>query len=233
MRFIATKLPLLLAASATIVVGESTTTGSGSVSTSSTKCAAQKVVDQCVQNMRFELENCGTYDWDCQCIGSTNVVKYVPNPIPVSLYLPTLTSQLHSPSTFCIYLTWNLLHSCYNNCPELPERIGAQTIRQQNCANAKAYDTTTTHSTPSSTAGFDSPSSSPVSSSFASDSTDFPSGLKETSDEATSSSSSSEPTKSLTGLEATASASSGAAAGAVKAAGGWVAFLGLALGVLF
>lgn len=42
MRFIATKLPLLLAASATIVVGESTTTGSGSVSTSSTKCAAQK-----------------------------------------------------------------------------------------------------------------------------------------------------------------------------------------------
>ncbi|CEJ60680.1 hypothetical protein PMG11_09245 [Penicillium brasilianum] len=197
MRFIATKLPLLLAASATIVVGESTTTGSGSVSTSSTKCAAQKVVDQCVQNMRFELENCGTYDWDCQCIGSTNVVN------------------------------------CYNNCPELPERIGAQTIRQQNCANAKAYDTTTTHSTPSSTAGFDSPSSSPVSSSFASDSTDFPSGLKETSDEATSSSSSSEPTKSLTGLEATASASSGAAAGAVKAAGGWVAFLGLALGVLF
>lgn len=46
MRFIATKLPLLLAASATIVVGQDpTTTGTGSVSTgsvSSGKCAAQK-----------------------------------------------------------------------------------------------------------------------------------------------------------------------------------------------
>jgi hypothetical protein len=37
----------------------------------------------------------------------------------------------------------------------------------------------------------------------------------------------------LTGLAATSSPSKGAAAGAVGAAGGWVAFLGLALGVLF
>ena len=33
------------------------------------------VVDECVKDMKFQLENCATYDWDCQCIGSTNVVK--------------------------------------------------------------------------------------------------------------------------------------------------------------
>ncbi|KAJ5370278.1 uncharacterized protein N7496_006370 [Penicillium cataractarum] len=198
MRSIATKLPLLLAASATIVVGlDATTTGTKSVSTgSSSKCAAQKVVDQCLQDMKFQLENCGTYDWDCQCIGSTNVVD------------------------------------CYNNCPEHPDRVGAQTIRQQNCANAKAYDPKTTSSTPSSTASYDIPSSSSsaASSAHASESTSIPSGLKSTTDDEDSSS---EPTKSLTGLAASSTSSQGAAAGAVGAAGGWVAFLGLALGVLF
>ncbi|KAJ5880689.1 uncharacterized protein N7473_011742 [Penicillium subrubescens] len=210
MRFIATKLPLLLAASATIVVGQDpTTTGTGSVSTgsvspgSSSKCAAQKVVDQCIQNMKFQLENCATYDWDCQCISSTNVVD------------------------------------CYNNCPEHPDRIGAQTIRQQNCANARAYSPSTTASSPSSTAtdkDSDSSSMSASSSAYASGSTSTPSGLQshnKSTDEESDSGSSSEPTKSLTGLEASSSPSAGAAVKGVRVAGGWVAFLGLALGVLF
>jgi hypothetical protein len=75
-----------------------------------------------------------------------------------------------------------------------------------------------------------------ASSASASDSTGTPSGLQshnKSTDEESDSGSSSEPTKSLTGLEASSSPSAGAAAKGVTVAGGWVAFLGLALGVLF
>ncbi|KAJ5160503.1 uncharacterized protein N7482_007507 [Penicillium canariense] len=196
MRHISIKLPLLLAASATIAVGqEATTTGSSAVKTGGAyKCAAQKVVDECVRNMKFQLENCAMYDWDCQCTGSTNVV------------------------------------GCYSNCPENPDRLGAQQIREQSCANAKAYDTTSSASASVAKAtGMSSsmPSSMSASSSAsAADTTYAPSGLKSNSD-----SSDAEPTKSLSGLEKNTSPSEGAAA--VRAAGGWLAFLGLALGVMF
>lgn len=75
-----------------------------------------------------------------------------------------------------------------------------------------------------------------VSSASASDSTGTPSGLQshnKSTDDKSVSSSSDEPTKSLTGLQSTSSPSAGAAVKGVQVAGGWVAFLGLALGVLF
>ncbi|KAJ5689694.1 hypothetical protein N7462_004086 [Penicillium macrosclerotiorum] len=185
MRHFATKLPFLLAASATIVSGQdATVTGIGAANTGNVnKCAAQKVVDQCVFTMKFQLENCATYDWDCLCTSSTNVV------------------------------------GCYNNCPESPDRLGAEQIRQQNCANAKAYDTTSV--SPPAT------KSAVMSSSRASASTTDTaySGLEANNND------DAQPTKSLVGLEASATASEGAAA--AKAAGGWLAFLGLALGVMF
>lgn len=134
-----------------------------------------------------------------------------------------------------------LVHSCYNNCPEHPDRVGAQTIHQQNCANARAYGTTTSATTPTPTADANASSytgwMSASSSAADSEATRTPSGLKsnsETSGSGSDSGSSNGPTKALTGLEASSSPSHGAAAvNGVKAAGGWVAFLGLALGVLF
>lgn len=75
-----------------------------------------------------------------------------------------------------------------------------------------------------------------ASSASAPDSTETPSGLQshnKSTDDKSVSSTSEEPTKSLTGLQSTSSPSSGAAVKGVQAAGGWVAFLGLALGVLF
>lgn len=133
------------------------------------------------------------------------------------------------------------LRSCYNNCPEHPDRVGAQTVRQQNCANARAYGTTTSARTPTLTTDANASSYtswvSASSSTADAETTGTPSGLKSNSDSSASESdsgSSEGPTKALTGLQASSSPSHGAAAvNGVKAAGGWVAFLGLALGVLF
>ncbi|KAJ5131804.1 hypothetical protein N7448_005962 [Penicillium atrosanguineum] len=72
MRFLTTKLPLILAASASLVAAQDATT---TATATSTKCAAQKVVDQCILTMKFTLENCDSSDWDCKCQGSTNIVN--------------------------------------------------------------------------------------------------------------------------------------------------------------
>ncbi|KAF7712763.1 Uncharacterized protein PECH_007337 [Penicillium ucsense] len=200
MRFAATRLPLLIAATASVVVGQTS---------NSKTCAAQNVVDRCVQDMQFQLEGCDTYDFACQCTRSTNVVD------------------------------------CYNNCPDLIASTTAQSIRQQNCANAKAYATTTTFgAAPSQTAT--GTRTHPHNASATSSGT--PSGLEENNAGADYSDSGSEtgsgsetsnaaPTKTLTGLQgeittAGPSPTSGAAMNAVKRSGTWVAFLGLALGVM-
>ncbi|KAJ5489421.1 hypothetical protein N7539_004311, partial [Penicillium diatomitis] len=164
MRFAATRLPLLIAATASVVVGQTS---------NSKTCAAQNVVDRCVQDMQFQLEGCETYDFACQCTRSTNVVD------------------------------------CYNNCPDLIASTTAQSIRQQNCANAKAYATTTTFgAAPSQTAT--GTNTHPHNASATSSGT--PSGLEENNAGADYSDSGSEtgsgsgtsdaaPTKTLTGLQ--------------------------------
>ncbi|KAJ5684722.1 uncharacterized protein N7477_001067 [Penicillium maclennaniae] len=57
MRFLTTKLPLIIAASASLVAAQDATT---TATATSTKCAAQN-------------------DWDCKCQGSTNVVNCYDN----------------------------------------------------------------------------------------------------------------------------------------------------------
>ncbi|KAJ5212599.1 uncharacterized protein N7498_004245 [Penicillium cinerascens] len=190
MRFI-TKLPLILAASASLAAAKDATTTASTATT--TKCAAHKVVEQCLLDMKFELENCISNDWDCKCTGSENVAN------------------------------------CYDNCPEDPNRFGAQQIREQNCINAKAYGTHTTmtgtvQSTPVSASSMRSSSSASAESTSATP-TGTHSGLEENNG------SESGPTKSLSGLEATSTPSKAAAA-TIKVVGGWMAFLGLGLGAL-
>ncbi|KAJ5740857.1 hypothetical protein N7493_000729 [Penicillium malachiteum] len=63
------RIPLMLAISASLVTAQDGTV----------KCAAQSVVDNCLQTMNFELENCNPGDWDCQCTSSTNIVSCYTN----------------------------------------------------------------------------------------------------------------------------------------------------------
>ncbi|KAJ5610811.1 hypothetical protein N7510_007530 [Penicillium lagena] len=185
-----TAISVIIAASASLALADS-----------DSKCAAQKVVDQCITDMKFQLENCDTGDWECMCTHSTNVVD------------------------------------CYNNCPEDSERLGAQQIRQQNCANARAYSgkavDVATSTGVSSTAAV---SMTRMATSSAAHSTST--GLVSSSDESTThteqsdSSSDEKPSKSLTGLSATSSPSQGAAvSNRVAETGMWLAFLGMGLGV--
>lgn len=167
--------------------------------------------------MKFTLENCDPSDWDCKCQGSTNIVKYVFQP-PIS---PLLLPQSSKLQNLIIY------PSCYNNCPDDQERLGAQQIREQNCIAAKAYGTQTA------TAGLAKPSasatiyraSSSASSSVTAEATGSRSGLESNNKD-------SKGTQSLTGLEASATPNVGAATARVKVVGSWLAFLGLGLGVL-
>ncbi|KAJ5893869.1 hypothetical protein N7495_005560 [Penicillium taxi] len=184
MRFL-TNIPILLAASATLAAASS----------GSPKCAAQKVLDQCLQTEKFALENCASSDWDCLCTQSTNVV------------------------------------GCYNNCPDDQDRIGAQTIRQQNCANAKAYDPTTTPTATGTWTSTETPTSANWSATSASATSE---ATSTTSDDSSDSdkSDSSEPTKALSGLQAKSSPSQGAAAGVAAGTVGWLGVLGFGLGVM-
>ncbi|KAJ5811789.1 hypothetical protein N7474_008090 [Penicillium riverlandense] len=184
-----TAISVLVAASASLALADD-----------SSKCAAQKVVDQCVTDMKFQLENCDTGDWDCMCTHSTDVV------------------------------------GCYNNCPEDEERLGAQQIRQQNCANARAYSGKTTETGRTGASATAVESMSRMASSSAAHSTST--GLISSSDESTAnteqsdSSSDEKPSKSLTGLSATSSPSQGVAvSNRVAETGMWLAFLGMGLGV--
>lgn len=127
--------------------------------------------------------------------------------------------------------------SCYNNCPEDSARLGAQQIRQQNCANARAYAPKTTDTGSSmgaSSTAMESMSGMASSSAARSTST----GQVNSSDESTAnteqtdSSSDEKPSKSLTGLSASSSSSQGAAvSNRVAETGMWLAFLGMGLGV--
>ncbi|OQD77723.1 hypothetical protein PENDEC_c002G03683 [Penicillium decumbens] len=62
-----TKLPLILAASS-LIAAQAATTSPNAV------CAAQKIIDQCITDMKFGLENCASSDWDCKCDASTALV---------------------------------------------------------------------------------------------------------------------------------------------------------------
>ena len=52
----------------------SAVTATAAPATSATSCAAQNIVDACLETENNLLDTCGTNDWDCKCNAYKNIV---------------------------------------------------------------------------------------------------------------------------------------------------------------
>lgn len=73
MRYSTSAITLLLALTGSTLAQQ--TTAAPSTGSSSTKqCAAQNIVDACLESMKPQLDACGLNDWKCLCEQSINVL---------------------------------------------------------------------------------------------------------------------------------------------------------------
>ncbi|OAA66597.1 phospholipase d1 [Niveomyces insectorum RCEF 264] len=96
MKFFAAALFASTAAAAAAAAAASTT----AVSTgSSSSCAAQNILEACLDTENTQLNNCGTSDWDCKCNAYGNIVTCYNN-CPND---PTISTVKGQQQIFCGY----------------------------------------------------------------------------------------------------------------------------------
>lgn len=66
---------LAVAALLATAVSAATTSAAAPVATSA--CAAQNILDACLQTENDLFDSCGTNDWDCKCNAYGAIVTYV------------------------------------------------------------------------------------------------------------------------------------------------------------
>ncbi|KAJ5951343.1 uncharacterized protein N7479_009756 [Penicillium vulpinum] len=74
MYYLKSTLPFVVVATA-LVSADTAKTTTLTDSVVSTACASGKILQQCIQSMQSDLENCEPNDWNCLCTSSTNLVN--------------------------------------------------------------------------------------------------------------------------------------------------------------
>jgi len=82
--------PIALLAS----VAAAQTTTAGAATGTGSACAAETIVETCLDTENTQFNTCGTNDWDCKCAAYNAIVTYVFPPSPFSL-LPTYLNLPH------------------------------------------------------------------------------------------------------------------------------------------
>ncbi|EAW22917.1 GPI anchored serine-threonine rich protein [Aspergillus fischeri NRRL 181] len=73
MRYSTSAITLLVAFTGS-TLAQQTTAPAGAGSSSTKQCAAQNIVDACLESMKPQLDACGPNDWKCLCDQSINVL---------------------------------------------------------------------------------------------------------------------------------------------------------------